>query len=85
VPVEVFCWPGDFDVGLAYVPPFPFDAPLAAPPFDVKKLYMVRLEMNASGGNSTPLKIKTSISMNWSFLCSVRMTNPCFYTAYYFL
>jgi len=64
VPAEVFCCPGDFDVGLAYKLPFPFDAPLAAPPFDVKKLCIERLEMKGSGGKSTPLNIKTSISMN---------------------
>jgi hypothetical protein len=85
VPPEVFCRPGDFDVGLAYMLPFPFYAPIAAPPFDVKKLCIVRLKMNGSGGNSTPLKIIRSISMNWFFLWSVRMTNPCFYTVYYFL
>ena len=69
---------GDFDYGFPARLALPVEDPFPAPPLDVKKLYIVKLVMNGSGGKSIPLNIKVSISIKESFVCNIRIINPCF-------
>jgi len=76
---EDFPVEGDFAWGLpSRLAALPVEEPFKAPLLEVKKLCMVKLVINGSGGKSIPLKINVSISMKESFAYNIRIINPCF-------